>query len=218
MSKKNGNIIQKLYGVFVALVMLVSCSSTPKQKPVDPNFLGDYEPIALEDLMGLSNEMNKVRPLEIKTFFVPRRNTVEFYFRLGVNSIALVLDEKTREEWLDSIEDYLEDYADEEFLAQYKPTKRNAYENGAISISWGLLGPNHTAKSASYWTNYSYLENKPYFYIYIVPASDKDASDMYSPKTSIYFSPSQLESVKDVLNQENLLKYIEELDTKAYEF
>jgi len=213
MSKK---VIFLLFTIFL-VSFFFSCNTTPKEKPIDPNFLGDYAPIQFENLMGVSYNTKKIKPLEIKAFFVPRMNTVELYFHLGINSIALVLDQEAREILLDSIYAYLLDYQEERFLPNYVPTKENVYKNGKLSISWGLLSPGYTASDSPFRTNYKNLDAKPYFYIYIQPSPD-DKKENYSPKTEFYFSPSQLEALVEVLEQENLQAYIDELDTKAYGF
>jgi len=212
----SGKVIFLLFTIFL-VSFFFSCKTAPKEKPVDPNFLGDYAPIQFENLMGVSYNAKKIKPLEIKAFFVPRMNTVELYFRLGINSMALVLDQETRETLLDSIYAYLEDYQEERFLPNYIPTKENVYKNGKLSISWGLLSPGYTASDSPFRTNYKNLDAKPYFYIYIQPSPD-DKKENYSPKTEFYFSPSQLEALVEVLEQENLQAYIDELDTKAYGF
>lgn len=202
---------------FLLVFALFSCKTAPKEEIVDPNFLGDYAPIELENLMGVSYGDSKIKPLEIKAYFVPRNNNVELYFRLGINKIALVLNQKTRESLLSSIYAYLEDYQEDRLRSTYTPTKENAYAVSEISLSWGLLGPSYTATKAEYRTNYKNLNKKPYFYIYIKPSPDTE-KEHYSPKLEFYFSPSQLEAVVEALDQENLEVYIEELNKKAFEF
>jgi hypothetical protein len=209
-------VIFLLFTIFL-VSFFFSCKTAPKEKPIDPNFLGDYAPIQLENLMGVSYNAKKIKPLEIRAYFIPRMNVVELYFKLGINNIVLSLNQETREVLLSSIYAYLEDYQEERFAKNYLPTKDNVYHASTLSISWGVAGPGHTAEKAPFRTNYQNLDAKPYFYIYIQPTREKK-EDVYSPKSEFYFSPSQLEALVEVLEQENLQAYIDELDTKAYGF
>lgn len=216
MKKIQRSILLLFFTIFL-IFTLFSCKTAPKEKPIDPNFLGDYAPIQLENLMGVSYSSGKLKPLEIKAFFVPRNNNVELYFRLGINKIVLVLNQEMRESLLSTIYAYLEDYQADRFLSNYTPSKENAYVESEMSLSWGLLGPSYTASKAKYRTNYKNVDKKPYFYIYMQPSPD-EKKEHYSPKLEFYFSPSQLEAVVESLDQESLQEYIEELDKKAFEF
>ena len=63
--------------VFLCLgcvLLLFSCSSTKKDVEQDPDFLGDYEPIQLENAMGWVTLFGKEKPKEIELYFVPRTN------------------------------------------------------------------------------------------------------------------------------------------------
>lgn len=68
-------IFSALFLVSLAFVFF-SCTST-KETEVDPNFLGDYEPIQLENAMGWVTLFDKEKPKEIELYFVPRTNRVE---------------------------------------------------------------------------------------------------------------------------------------------
>ena len=91
-------MVRKFFGVLGVLmvVLLCSCAST-KERVDDPDFLGDYEPMQLEDVMGWVTLFGNEKPKEIELFFVPRTNRVEMYFRDLQNRICIVLSPEHRQ-------------------------------------------------------------------------------------------------------------------------
>ncbi|HQL06046.1 MAG TPA: hypothetical protein PLU33_13010 [Treponemataceae bacterium] len=196
-------------------LFLVSCVS-PAPKVKGDNFLGDFNPIQLDNLMALHNAINGIKPVEIRTYLVPRTNTVELYFRIFANEIALVLDKKTRDMIRSSIQDYLNLYEKNSLTVQ-KPSKKNAFVKGSMSIGWGVLSPVRYT-TAPFWTNYEYLEEKPYFLLYLNPTPDSNDASAYSPVVKLYLSPAQVREFLDVTDQSRLESIVDEYNTRAYTF
>lgn len=215
MLKKNYKI---LLCVLLSLCILsaVSCvTSVPEEK--DVNFLGDFNPIQLENLMALTHSnAGGIKPVEIRAYLVPRTNTVELYFRIFANEIALVLDKKTRDLIKVSAEEYLALY-EADNLPVREPSKKNAFIKGSVSVAWGLLSPVRNT-TAPFFTNYEYLDNKPYFMINLNPAPDANDTAAYSPSVNMYLSPSLLQDYLELTDQTYLESIVTEYNSKAYTF
>ncbi|HOS29713.1 MAG TPA: hypothetical protein PLR39_02825 [Treponemataceae bacterium] len=198
-----------------SLVFLVSCV-TPAPNPKDDNFLGDFNPIQIDNLMALNNAVSGIKPVEIRTYLVPRTNTVELYFRIFANEIALVIDKKARDQIRTSAQEYLALYEANSLKIQ-EPSKKNAWLKGTMSIGWGVLSPVRFT-TAPFWTNYEYLEEKPYFLLYLNPTPDLNDAAAYSPVVELYLSPAQVREFLDVTDQERLESIVEEYNKRAYTF
>lgn len=201
-------------------VLLLSCAgSKPKEKAVDPDFIGDFDPLKLEDFIALSySKAGGLKPLEADMYFIPRNNNVELYFRSSANKIALVLSLENRDIIRSGAEYYLSAYS-EENLPQRIPDKKNAVITGKTSLSWGLLGPGYTAEDVPFWINYNYLEEgRPYFMINFSPSKAQGDDSNFSPSVQVYFSPSQLNNFLEIIEQKHLESYVDELKVKAFTF
>jgi hypothetical protein len=200
----------------IVIMSLVSCA-TPQPKDRGEDFLGDFNPIQLSNLMGLTyNSVSGIKPVEIRSYLVPRTNPVELYFRDFANEIGLVLDKKTRDQIKRAAEEYLSSYENNK-LADQKPAKENAFIKGSMSLGWGILNASRYTV-APYRVNYKFIDNKPYFLLYINPTPDVDDSSAYSPLVELYMSPSQLHIFLDLTEQTKLEAIVAEYNTKAYTF
>lgn len=202
--------------LIVCFVVAVSCV-TPAPEEKDVNFLGDFNPVQLENLMALTHSnVGGIKPVEIRAHLIPRTNTVELYFRFLANEIALVLDKKTRDQLKSSAEEYLALYKSDN-LPDLDSSRKNAFIKGEVSIGWGLLSPVRNT-IAPFWTNYEYLENKPYFKFHINPTADSNDTSAYSPSVDVYFSPSLLQDYLTLTDQAYLESIVAEYNSKAYTF
>ncbi|NLD48040.1 MAG: hypothetical protein GX660_12745 [Clostridiaceae bacterium] len=199
----------------ISSLFLLSCV-TPGPKDNGDNFLGDFNPIQLENLMVLNNALSGLKPVEVRTYLVPRTNTVELYFRIFANEIALVLDKKTRDLIRASAEEYLSLY-EKNSLTDQKPSKKNAFDKGLMSIGWGVLNPVRYT-TAPFWTNYEFLEERPYFLLHVNPTPDSDDASAYSPVVDLYLSPAQVREFLDLTDQARLESIVADYNLRAYTF
>ena len=62
------------------------------------DFIGDFGPIQMENLMVLQKSKGSVKPKEIKSvYLIPRTNSIELQFRDGLNIICIILDKTERD-------------------------------------------------------------------------------------------------------------------------
>lgn len=210
---------RKFFGVLCVLMvfLLFSCASN-KEQVKDPNFLGDYEPIQLENAMGWVTLFGNEKPKEIELFFVPRTNRVEMYFRDLQNRICIILAPEHRELMIDAALQFMEDIESDN-VPERKANSKNYYAQSKCSVGWGVLSTARVTTKAPLQFNYEYFKDgRPYFLMKALPAPDKEEPDVYSPTVEVYFSPAQLEALYEILNQEALQAKVDELDAKAYAY
>lgn len=201
----------------LAGLLFFSCTST-KEQAVDPDFLGDYEPIRLENAMGWVTLFDKEKPKEIELYFVPRTNRVEMYFRDLQNRICIILTPEHREMMIDAAVQFM---AEQEAgkMPDRKANSKNCYSQAICSIGWGVTGVARVTEKSKLQFNYEYFNDKrPYFLVKALPAPDKDEPDVFSPTVEVYFSPAQLEALYEILNQDRLQSLVDELDERAYAY
>ncbi len=223
-----GDFTMKLH--YTALLILVftiflfsSCESTPSEPIEDPNFIGDFDPIQLENVLCLRESFGKLTPTEIRLYFVPRTNIVEMYLRDGMTAYVLLFEGDERKQLFEGIDMYAKAYASYQegnkiALDVREPDRKNYFNEGDMSVSWGVAS---TARNntTTFQTNYKYLEeNRPYFELLVEKTKDKDNASVFSPVLRLYFSPTHLENLLYTLNQENLELLVEELEAEAFAF
>lgn len=212
-------MVRKFFGVLGVLmfVLLCSCAST-KERVDDPDFLGDYEPMQLEDVMGWVTLFGNEKPKEIELFFVPRTNRVEMYFRDLQNRICIVLSPEHRQMMIDAAIQFMEE-SESGNMPNRKANSKNYYAQSVCSVGWGVTGIARVTEKSKLQFNYEYFKDgRPYFLMKALPAPDREEPDVYSPTVEVYFSPAQLEALYEVLNQETLQAAVDELDVKAYAY
>ena len=212
-------MVRKFFGVLGVLmvVLLCSCAST-KERVDDPDFLGDYEPMQLEDVMGWVTLFGNEKPKEIELFFVPRTNRVEMYFRDLQNRICIVLSPEHRQMMIDAAIQFMEE-SESGNMSNRKANSKNYYAQSVCSVGWGVTGIARVTEKSKLQFNYEYFKDgRPYFLMKALPAPDREEPDVYSPTVEVYFSPAQLEALYEVLNQETLQAAVDELDVKAYAY
>lgn len=220
MNKKiSENVLLSIFLCFMCMFVF-SCVSTPKEiRESNPNFLGDFEPFYLGEVLCLSGStLGNIKPLEVHLYFAPRTNDIQARFRSGMNNICLTWTPEERERLNSSIEKYIALYSGDKKMENRKPTKKNAFEVGKIEILWGLSGYTRDTL-ANYFTNYQYLEeNKPYFKINVSATPYAEEEHVSSPSVELFFSPSQLETLIELTDYELILEKLKELQTAAYEW
>ena len=212
-------MVRKFFGALGVLmvVLLCSCAST-KERVDDPDFLGDYEPMQLEDVMGWVTLFGNEKPKEIELFFVPRTNRVEMYFRDLQNRICIVLSPEHRQMMIDAAIQFMEE-SESGNMPNRKANSKNYYAQSVCSVGWGVTGIARVTEKSKLQFNYEYFKDgRPYFLMKALPAPDREEPDVYSPTVEVYFSPAQLEALYEVLNQETLQAAVDELDVMAYAY
>ncbi len=212
-------MVRKFFGALGVLmvILLCSCAST-KERVDDPDFLGDYEPMQLEDVMGWVTLFGNEKPKEIELFFVPRTNRVEMYFRDLQNRICIVLSPEHRQMMIDAAIQFMEE-SESGNMPNRKANSKNYYAQSVCSVGWGVTGIARVTEKSKLQFNYEYFKDgRPYFLMKALPAPDREEPDVYSPTVEVYFSPAQLEALYEVLNQETLQAAVDELDVKAYAY
>ncbi len=209
--------------VCVAMWLFFSCESTPEQAEEDPNFIGDFGPIQLENILCLRESFGKLTPTEIETYFIPRTNIVEMYLRDGMTAYVLLFEGEERTQVEEGITMYAKEYSayldgDDSALVEREPTRKNFFNEGTMSVSWGVVSATRN-NTTTFQTNYKYLEkNKPYFELMVEKTTDSGDSSIYSPVLRLYFSPTHLETIMEQLNQEALVQLVQELEDEAFAF
>lgn len=206
--------------VALILCVLASCTTTQKTPQIrepDDHYLGDFNPFQLENAMcvkkGVSGSLN---PCELEMYFVPRKNTVEVHFSYGIDKVALVFNLEERNAFFDGIMTYMEAYNAGDMPVR-NPDKKNYLSRTPVSVSWGVFGLAYTADTFVR-INYEYLEaGKPYMLATFENADAKD-DDASSPVMNLYFSPSQLESLCEIVNQDEFQSRVDELNRQAFDW
>lgn len=220
MNKKiSENVLLSIFLCFMCMFVF-SCVSTPKEiRESNPNFLGDFEPFYLGEVLCLSGStLGNIKPLEVHLYFAPRTNDIQARFRSGMNNICLTWTPEERERLNSSIEKYIALYSGDKKMENRKPTKKNAFEVGKIEILWGLSGYTRDTL-ANYFTNYQYLEeNKPYFLLRVKATPTTDEEYVSSPTVNLYFTPSQLEALIAAVDTDIIMEKLNEIEAKAYEW
>lgn len=208
---------RKFYVLLCVLLgfVLFSCVSN-KEKVVDPNFLGDYDPIKLEPAMGWVPFFGSEKPKEIDLYFIPRTNMVEMHFRDLQNQVCVILSPEHRQLMIDAATEFMASQ-EQGPLPDRKANSKNYYSESKCSVGWGVLGLSRVTDSSRLQFNYEYFsDGRPYFLLRALPGPDKTDSTVYSPTIRAFFSPTQLEALYEILNQDALQALIDELNTKAF--
>ena len=213
-----------LYLILCVSLLLTACTSTKTEKPIpDPNFIADFDPIQLDNIMCIQESFGKIKPIELEAYFIPRANIIEVHFKKGMNNICFLFDSQEREKLFEGITLYasdIEKYREDSrtALPAREATRDNYYTEGTMSIAWGVIGFPHN-NTTTFQTNYKYLEtNKPYFELKAERTTAKDDPDIYSPNTRIYFSPTHLETLCENMAQETLQALVDEKLEEAFAF
>ena len=179
--------------------------------------LGNFNPIKIDSKVALVKSMDKLTPKQLDNNYLnPRNNTIELTFRYGVNITTIILDKKERTKIKEAAELFLSQYEAKE-LKRQKPKKNNAYFNSKCPFYWGVLSDSNTAPANDYFANYEIINKRAYFLLHFVPSRTKKA-DVFTPKTVLYFSPSQLKDFLDLVDQDYLNAQVQNLRDKAYTY
>lgn len=192
------------------------------------DFIGDYNPIQLDDKMVLVKNFKKLSPKELRnSYLIPRKNTVEITFRYGANSTVIILNQKERTAIKEAAEKFLEEYEAKE-LHKHKVSRKTAYYRSYCPLYYGLLSTNNGTKKNEYYANYDIIDKRAYFLLHFVPSrnetnntpkgSENGSVSSFTPKTVLYMSPTQVREFLELMDQEYLLSRVQNLNDKAYTY
>lgn len=201
------------------LCVFTGCVSTAPQAPREPDehYLGDFNPFQLDNAMCVTKSVTgSLNPCEMEMYFAPRKNTVEAHFSYAIDKVALVFNLEEREAFYEGIMAYMDAYNTGNMPVR-EPDKKNYLTRSPVTVSWGVFGLAYTADTFVR-INYDYLEaDKPYMLATFENATAKD-DDASSPLMNLYFTPSQLESLCEIINQDEFQSRVDELNRQAFEW
>lgn len=222
--------------LFIILISVCSCNSTNNllytdmdneydYNEIEPNlnfetrddFLGDYNPIEIEELMFLQKYKNGVKPKQIRSvYLVPRNNCIELRFRDSANEIIFSLNKLERDKIIQSCNIFLNQY-EEKSIPHHKVNSKTAYFKSHCNLWFGLLSASIECSKADYYVNCEFIDKRPYLLIRFTPSRCDNGKD-FSPKFSLYMSPTQIRTFINQMDQENLNMYVKTLNDKAYTY
>ena len=204
-----------------AFLMLAGCATTSKKSTKNdspyPTTLGDFSPFELGDAISVWKNGDDVTPCEMTIYCVPRTNRIEFYFSKLMNKVCLMMDAEDYAEFEKNVQTYMTDYNESNFDKNHKPSKDNSYGLMKPGIAWGVFGYSYNADIKARF-NYEIIGGKPYFSMLMEQGLANGETDIYSPIMTMYFSPSQLETIMELTSKDTIMEHIKELETEAYDF
>ncbi len=223
----------------MSLFMVISCASKDSSEDYDYNYdytqdeygyINDTEPVATEDFLAnidpvelpslffLKKSGKKVTPKEVsKVGLIPRTNAVEMHLRTGTNEVAIILRKGERDKILNACQLFLDQY-DAKTLPHTKINRKNAYFSSTCSVWYGLLSPSNGCERNNYYVICEFIDKRPYLLIRFAPTKNTSGEDSFTPKISLYMSPSQIRDFMEQMDQSKLEEYIQESKKKAYTY
>lgn len=212
--------MKKFILLTIVIVLLFSCCATKQISPKERNesFIADINAFDIDSfhLYASSSNIGKIKITDFNVSFAPRSNYLMVTGRVGVNAVRIAFSYEERKSLLEAKKAYIDAY-EQNTIPDEKPTKKNKYSQGTVSVEWGVAGFAHDVET-TYITNAQYLEkDKPYFRI-LFNQTESEADKVYSPKISIYISPSQWEKIIEACNQEHLVELTDKILEEANAF
>lgn len=218
--------MKKSFILFLSVILTVLLFNTgcaTKQESSEPveqkyDFVADIDSFDIGSFnLLVSHNLTDEKITEIFLSFSPRTNCIIGKARIGANLVSFTFDYEQRIKMLDAVNQYKYEFENGK-LTNRKPTKKNAYFIDKSFVSWGMLGYGHDV-TTEFFTNVEFLEpTKPYFKIQFLSQEEPGYDDVYSPRFSIFISPSQWDKIIQACNQEDLEKKSTQVVDEAYEF
>lgn len=211
-----------LLASFAILTVFTSCTTTKTESEPDPYFLADMNAFEIGEVVGLTKQnLLKPKPANILVDFYPRTSSVAYSFRDGANKVYLIFSPEEFKNLSDSVNKYTELKEAEAFDKSYKPTRKNHFHRGKISILWGTIGYGREV-TAPFDTNYEWVtvnnETNPFFRIEVKATSVPDEEHVNSPTVTVYFTPSQAKALISVVNMDEIMEEVNKFNSAAYDF
>ncbi len=214
-AKKNSIILFILISIF----LLGSCASKKIiVRERSESFIADINPFEIDTfhLYASSSNVGKVKVSDLYFTFDPRSNYIYVSGRIGVNAVRFGFSYEERKSLLEARNAYIRAY-EASAIKDVKPSKKNAFSTGTVSVEWGAAGLAHGVETG-YFTSTQYLEkDKPYFLIQFIQ-TEEEISEVYSPKIFVYISPAQWEKIIEACDQQVLVEMSDRIMEEAQEF
>ncbi|MBR4005245.1 MAG: hypothetical protein IKI90_05300 [Treponema sp.] len=196
--------------IAVTVFLVAGCASGSVSKVEEdeyPSSIADIDAISLGEMSFYGKSMGKLKQHTFSKVFVePRYNTVELHYRDGMNTQMVILNQGARVAIVDSVKTFVQQW-DDHTLQNVKATAKNAYSQGKIDYSFGVVSAAHSVKNIAFYMNCIFVDGQPYLVMRIPSREVKGEKELYSPYTELYFSRTQAESLAEVLDQ----SYLEQL-------
>lgn len=206
----NKKILSIFTAIFIAATVLfsVSCKTVPKKN--DPNFLGDFAPKEIAKVMAgtVKRTKNEIKPAEYTFVFAPRSNNMIIHHKFLGDNIWITLTEANRQVISNAMTRYIEEYKAKNINSK-NDKKKAYYGKTRIELSWGLLGAGRTGNATLRCEYQLITDNRPYFILANTTEANKEGAGC--PAMRMAFSPAQCADIIEILNQDNLKKYVQEL-------
>ena len=88
--------------------------------------------------------------------------------------------------------------------------------NSKCSLWFGVSGPTMGSEKNDYYINCEFIDKTPYLLIHF--SSSRTTTNEFTPKVSIYMSPTQIRTFLEEIKQENLEALVKTLEEKAYTY
>lgn len=187
------------------------------EKVMTDTFLGDFDPIKMEDLIFLQKSKKTMKPKQIlSTILVPRTNCIQMQFRDTANLIIISLDKKERDMIIAACNTFISQY-EERSIPHHKINSKTAYFSSRTYLSYGIISASTVCSQTNYYINCEFIDKKPYLLIKFVPTRS-DNGNFFTPKIELYLSPAQVRNFIEYINQETLNSYVKTLNDKAYTY
>ncbi len=208
-------IKKTILAMLIAISIISSFTACTTVKKKDPNYLGDFDPQSIGKLMAgtVTRVKKQIKPTELKFVFFPRTNIMEIHFRnkTTIDNVWICLDQKDRETISAGINQFLKEY-EEQTLSVENNKKKALFGKTEISLAWGLFGATRSTNPTLRCEYELLTKNRPYFIL--GNAMKGDGKGANCPALRIALSPAQCDDMLRVLDQKNLLKIVESLQSK----
>ena len=197
---------------------LADLESEVKAPEMTDTFLGDFNAISLKETICLMKSGKKMRPKELsKTFLIPRSNKIEIHFRDVANQVCIILDKAERDKITEAANQFLQEY-ETKTLHRDKVNRKSAYYvSKNAGVYFGISGYSNGTDHCEYYTNSEIFDKHAYFLINFISSRTEQGSG-FTPKTKLYFSPTQLRDFLEILDQSYLNSQVEDLRKRAYTY
>lgn len=206
----NKKILSLFITMIIVAAVLFSVSCKTMSRKDDPDFLGDFAPKEIARVMAgtVKRTKNEIRPAEYTFVFAPRSNTMSLHHKFLGDNIWINLTEADRQVISNAMTRYLEDYKAKNISAENNK-KKAYYGKTRVELSWGVLGAGRTGNATLRCEYQLITGNRPYFILANATESNKEGANC--PAMRMAFSPAQCAEIIEILNQDNLKKYVQEL-------
>ena len=189
------NLRSVLY-LCIAVLLGTSCASNKAVSPY-PTRIADIEPFSVGTVNASIDRAfsSGVKEVKVDVVFYPRTNEVALEFVYGVSPYKQFWDQAGRQQFVQAINRYKDDFANRNLSPKYSRT-RTVYGKVKGNFHWKPIPASLTYKSFPvYELGYRFKDKAPYFSVVQRSASEetKNQKDRIKESTqySLYFTRAQ---------------------------